>query len=360
MEEERSAAKGRGSQIDPPNRFGGPYHVPDLEQVEHDEDYLASLHNRPTEYIPDRSRSIVTENDSPDVGFRFSINPYRGCSHGCPYCYARQTHEYLGYSAGLDFETKILVKESAPELFREFLSRDKWQPEPIAMSGVTDPYQPAERQFLLTRGCLEVAAEARQPIGLVTKNALVVRDLDILRNMAEGNLVHVTISITTLDAELARCMEPRTSTPTARLKAVSSLREAGVPVRVLAAPIIPGLNDSEIPSILAAAADAGAQAAAFTMLRLPLTVAPVFLEWLRRTQPTRAARIEGRIRAVRGGKLNDPEFGKRMCGSGELAEQIAELFRLFAKKYGLDGELPPYDCTQFRPPMTKSGQNLLF
>src|SRR5579872_5878681 len=184
MEHNHPEAKGRGSQIDPPNRFGLPHCVHDLEQVAHDAEYLDGLHNRPTEYLPDRSRTIVTENDSPDVGFRYSVNPYRGCSHGCSYCYARQTHEYLGLSAGLDFETKIFVKEAAPDLFRDFLARERWQPQPIALSGVTDAYQPAERHFLLTRRCLEVAAEARQPLSIITKNALVLRDLDLLGPMA--------------------------------------------------------------------------------------------------------------------------------------------------------------------------------
>jgi DNA repair photolyase len=360
MENQPPQAKGRGSQIDPPNRFGLPYHIPDLEQVEHDEEYLASLHDRPTEYLPDRSRTIVTENDSPDVGFRYSVNPYRGCSHGCSYCYARPTHEYLGLSAGLDFETKIFFKEDAAHLFRDFLSRDKWKPEAIALSGVTDPYQPAERRYLLTRGCLEVAVEAFQPISIITKNALVLRDLDLISQLAAADLVHVNMSVTTLDANLARTMEPRTSTPAARLAAVKTLREAGVPVRVLVAPIIPGLNDSEIPAILAAASEAGAQGAGFTMLRLPFTVAPVFLEWLTRTQPTKAARIEGRIRGIRGGKLNDPDFGTRMSGLGEMAQQIGDLFRLFARKCGLDGGLPAYDCTRFRPPMDRHGQRRLF
>jgi DNA repair photolyase len=349
-------AKGRGSQINPPNRFGGPWYEADLEHVEHDKDYLDSLRNRPTEYIPDNSKSIVTENNSPDVGFRFSINPYRGCSHGCSYCYARPYHEYLGWNAGLDFETKILVKEKAPQLFREFLCRDSWKPEAIAMSGVTDCYQPAERQYRLTRGCLEVAAEARQPIGIITKNALVLRDLDLLRSMAAANLVHVNLSITTLDADLARSMEPRTSTPLARLQAVRELSEAGVPVRVLIAPVIPGLNEAEIPGILKTAQEAGAKGAGYVLLRLPLTVAPVFREWLERTHPSRLQRIEGRIRDARGGKLNDSEFGTRMCGTGEIAKQIGEIFRLFSKKYRLDGELPPYDCTHFRPP----GQTWLF
>lgn len=360
MDQHPPEAKGRGSQINPPNRFGGPHHVPDLEHVEHDEEYLASLHDRPTEYLPDFSLTIVTENDSPDVGFRYSVNPYRGCSHGCSYCYARPTHEYMGLNAGLDFETKIFFKEAAAGLFREFLSRKKWKPEVIALSGVTDPYQPAEAKFQLTRQLLEVAAGSLQPISIITKNALILRDVEIIRRMAAANTVHVNMSVTTLDAGLARSMEPRTSTPAARLAAVKTLREAGVPVRVLMAPIIPGLNDSEIPAVLAAAKDAGAQDVGYTMLRLPFTVAPVFLEWLNRTQPLRAARVESRIRAVRGGKLNDPEFGSRMSGGGEIAKQISGLFRLFAKKYELDGGLPAYDCTRFRPPTDKYGQRTLF
>ena len=228
---QRPIAKGRGSQINPPNRFGGLHHEIDFEHLEHDTDYLEGLQKLATEYIPDRAKSIVAENDSPDVGFRYSINPFRGCSHGCSYCYARPTHEFLGYNAGLDFETKILVKEDAPELFREFLTRKNWVPEPIALSGVTDCYQPAEREFKLTRRCLEVAAEFLQPMSIITKNALVLRDLDLLRDLASQNLVHVNISVTTLDAELARSMEPRTSTPSAKIRAMRVLADAGIPVR---------------------------------------------------------------------------------------------------------------------------------
>ena len=291
----RPLAKGRGSQINPPNRFGGTHHEIDFEYLEHDTDYLESLQKPATEYIPDRTKSIVAENDSPDVGFRYSINPYRGCSHGCAYCYARQTHEYLGYNAGLEFETKILVKEDAPELFREFLSRKNWVPEPIALSGVTDCYQPAERQFKLTRRCLEVAAEFQQPTMIITKNALVLRDLDLLRDLASQSLVHVNLSVTTLDAELARSMEPRTSTPAARLRAMKILADAGIPVRVLVSPIIPGLNENEIPTILAASKEAGATGAGYALLRLPLTVGPVFWEWLERTYPNRFQRVRSRI-----------------------------------------------------------------
>ncbi len=352
--------RGRGSQIDPPNLFERTYRELDLEQVEDDEDYLAGLAHRPTEYLADRSRTIVAENDSPDVGFRYSINPYRGCLHGCSYCFARPTHEYLGFNAGLDFESKIMVKEDAPELFREFLGRDGWVPEPIAVSGVTDCYQPAERDYRLTRRCLEVASEANQPMMLITKNALVARDLDLLGPMAARGLVHVNLSITTLDPSLARSMEPRTSTPAARLRAARALADAGVPVRVLVAPVIPGLNDSEIPAILAASKEAGATSAAFNLLRLPLTVAPVFREWLEREQPGRAKKVLDRLREVRGGRLNDPDFGSRMTGTGELAGRIADLFRLFHKRHGLDGGLPPLDSSKFRPPRPKSGQLRLF
>lgn len=360
MPEPTPPPKGRGSPIHPPNRFGLPHHERDLEDVEHDSEYLESLRHPRTEYLPDDSRSIISENDSPDVGFRYSINPYRGCLHGCSYCYARPSHEYLGLNAGLDFETKIFVKEAAPELFRDFLTRDAWVPEVIALSGVTDCYQPAERRFRLTRGCLEVAVEARQPMTIITKNALVLRDLDLLQNLAADALLHVNVSITTLDPELARSLEPRTSIPAARLRAVESLSKAGVPVRVLVAPVIPGLNDHEIPAILAAARAAGAQAAAYTLLRLPWTVAPVFLEWLQREQAGKASKVEERIRATRGGKLNASDWESRMSGTGEVAEQIATMFRVFSRKHGLDGGLPAYNCDRFRPPRPRSGQGRLF
>lgn len=352
--------KGRGSALRLPNRFESAHREDDGDYFDHDPEALQELMNPATQYYSDQSRTIVSENDSPDVPFRYSLNPYRGCAHGCAYCYARPTHEYLGWNAGIDFETKILVKESAPELFREFLARESWVPESITLSGVTDCYQPAERHFRITRGCLEVAREARQPISIVTKNALVMRDRDLLAAMACQRLVHVNVSITTLDAGLARVMEPRTSTPAARLRAVTELASAGVPVRVLLAPIIPGLNDSEIPALLAAAKAAGARAAAFVLLRLPASVAPVFQEWLTRTQPERAHRVEERIRATRDGQLSDPRFGTRMKGTGEIARQIGEVFQLFARRHGLDGSLPDHHCTRFRPPLPKTGQLRLF
>ncbi|QDV21561.1 Radical SAM superfamily protein [Gimesia panareensis] len=347
-----------GSHINPPNRFESTYTEPDLEQLEWDDEYLSQP--RRIEYLDDQSKSIVTENDSPDLNFRFSVNPYRGCAHGCSYCYARPFHEYLGYNAGLDFETKIMVKRDAPKLFRDFLSRSDWQPELIAFSGITDCYQPAEREFQLTRQCLAVAAEANQPVGIVTKNALVVRDLDLLASMAQRSLINVSISITTLDPELAREMEPRTSIPAARLRAIRELTAAGVPTKVMVSPIIPGLNDHEIPAILQAAKEAGAQSASYIMLRLPLTVEPVFLEWLERTQPTRKERVISRIRQTRDGKLNSAEFGTRIRGTGEIAEQIGNLFQVFARKHGLDQRLPAFDFTQFRPPTTGKGQQWLF
>src|SRR5579863_9050076 len=261
-----------GSMIDPPNRFERINRERDFEHLEWDLEYIAGVEKRPIEYLPDASKSIVSKNESPDVPFRFSVNPYRGCAHGCSYCYARNTHEYLGFNAGLDFETRIVVKHDAAELLAEFLARDSWNPEPITFSGVTDCYQPAEREFRLTRRCLEVVVECRQPVGIITKNALVVRDVDLLGRLASSNLVHVFLSITTLDSKLARTMEPRTSVPAARLRAVKELADAGVPVGVMFAPVIPGLNDSEMAAVLEAAKSAGAKSAGYVFLRLPLTV----------------------------------------------------------------------------------------
>lgn len=351
--------KGRSAAGDPPNRFLT-IRVEADPDAQLDVDEESSGQRIPTQFFPDHSRSIVTENDSPDVPFRYSVNPYRGCEHGCSYCYARPTHEYLGLGAGLDFESKIFVKERAPELLACWLARDGWQPEMICFSGITDCYQPAERTFELTRRCLEVAAEARQPIGIITKNRLVTRDLDLLLPMAEQSLVHVSISITTLDEQLARRMEPRTSRPTARLEAIRKLTRAGVPTRVMVAPVIPGLNDSEIPQILKAASEAGAGAAGHVLLRLSGSVRPVFLDWLSRNEPTRASRVESAIRQTRGGKLNDTQFGRRMRGTGPRAEQIDHTFATFAKRYGLDRPLSPFDFSQFRPPRTADGQLRLF
>ena len=348
--------RGRGAAINPANRFLKTQTERDFEQVEHDEDFLQAAAHPKTEYLRDFAQSIITENDSPDLPFRYSINPYRGCSHGCGYCYARPTHEYLGLSGGLDFETKIFVKEDAPALLREFLAKPKWVPETIVMSGVTDPYQPAEAEFKITRGCLEVMLEARQPVSLITKNALILRDLDLLREMAALRLVHAAISITTLDRDFARDLEPRTSTPAARLRTVRALAEAGVPVRVMVAPIIPGLNDSEIPAILAAVAEAGATTAGYVMLRLPRSVKPVFLDWLSRVRPLAREKVEHLIQEMRGGKMNVSAWGERMRGTGPLAEQTSQFFKLFLRRHKLDRQIPPCDTSQFRPPQPARGQ----
>ncbi|MEM7314696.1 MAG: PA0069 family radical SAM protein [Planctomycetota bacterium] len=349
-----------GSRIDPPNRFEAIHTESELGHLEWDSEYLNAREKRTIEYVFDDSKSIVAKNESPDLPFRYSVNPYRGCIHGCSYCYARPGHEFLGFNAGLEFETKIVVKRDAPKLFKSFLARDAWCPEPIAFSGVTDCYQPAEREFQLTRGCLTVAADCRQPISIVTKNALIVRDIEILKRLARDDLVHVFISITTLDAELARAMEPRTSIPSARLRALRLLAEADIPVGVMVAPMIPGLNDSDMNNVLEAASKAGATSAGYVLLRLPLTVEPVFREWLQRTQPLKAERVLGRIRETRDGEMNSSQFGQRMVGKGELAEQIRKMFQLFKRKHGLDRLLPPHNCERFQPPIAEDGQQRLF
>jgi DNA repair photolyase len=359
MSDKRTLSGSRGSGIRPPSRFDGTTRVLELDVIEPEAEDLDRA-NPSTEFVADRTKSVVTKNDSPDISFRYSLNPYRGCENGCAYCYARPTHEYLGYDAGLGFESKIVVKRDAPRLFRAFLARDAWVPEPIALSGVTDPYQPCEKQFRLTRRCLEVAAACSQPISIITKRAMVVRDLDLLAPMAAEGLVHVNVSITTLDPALARAMEPRASAPAARLRAVRELSAAGVPVRVLLAPVIPGLTDSEIPALLAAAKEAGAHGAGYTLLRLPLAVAPVFLDWLERARPEWKARVEHLVRGARGGRLNDSRWWRRMCGTGEYAAAMRRMFDLFSRRYGLDGDLPPYDCARFQPPPDANGQGRLF
>ena len=349
---------GRGAQSDPPNRFDAVHSERDWEQLAEGE----PADERPvkTQFLIDHSRSIVSENDSPDIPFRYSVNPYRGCEHGCAYCYARPTHEYLGFNAGIDFESRILVKDRAPELLREWLARDNYQPEWIAFSGVTDCYQPAERRFELTRRCLQVAAECGQPIGIITKNALVARDLDVLQPMAKRRTVRVLLSITTLDAELARTLEPRTSSPAARLRTIASLSAAGVEVGVMIGPVIPGLNDSEIPAILQAAKESGAVMAAYVLLRLPLTVRPVFTDWLAKALPSKKDKIESLIRQCRDGAMNDSQFGRRRLGEGQIAQQIAQSFRVFAKKHQLDCQVPPLETRYFQAPPPSSGQLRLF
>ena len=339
--------KGRGASWNPQNRFETLAYVRDDEAPSDDE-------SPGTIYLRDPTRTIIATNDSPDVGFEASINPYRGCEHGCIYCFARPTHEFLGFSAGLDFETKILVKEDAPALLREELSAKKWQPKVLVMSGVTDPYQPVERRLGITRGCLEVLAEFRNPVGIITKNHLITRDIDLLAELAAHQAVCVTISITTHDTALARNMEPRTSTPELRLDAISKLAEAGVPVGVNVAPTIPGLTDHEMPSILAAAKDAGAKWAGIGVLRLPWAVAPLFEKWLEEHFPDRKDKVLNRIRDLRGGKLYDAQWGVRGRGTGIFAEQIRALFDVSCRRVGLNEEHYELSTAAFRKPTVQA------
>jgi DNA repair photolyase len=333
MELLRQIRTGRGAARDLPNRFQVLALDLDPDVVQGNPEDEAQP-NPKTLFLDDTSESIIVRNDSPDIGFGASLNPYRGCEHGCAYCYARPTHEYLGFSAGLEFETKIMVKRRAPELLRRELASAKWQPQPLAMSGVTDCYQPAERHFRITRGCLEVLAEFRNPVSIITKNFLVTRDLDVLKRLAAFDAVHVFISITTLNADLAARMEPRASRPAHRLRAIEMLAKAGVPVGVLVAPIIPGLNDREIPAVLEGARAAGATSAGYTMLRLPHGVKDVFAEWLKEHFPERVDRILGTVRSVRNGKLNVSDFGSRMRGEGPYADQVAQMFHVFRERLG--------------------------
>jgi DNA repair photolyase len=346
------AAHGRGVSINPPNRF---------ERLRYEAELEDEVQDQPgprTQFLKDTSRSIIATNDSPDVGFSASINPYRGCEHGCAYCYARPTHEYLGFSAGLDFESKILVKEDAPALLRRELAAPRWQPQVLGISGVTDPYQPVERRLQLTRRCLEVLAEFRNPVAIITKNHLVTRDLDILAELARHDAVVVFLSVTTLDGELGRTLEPRASQPSGRLAAIEELSRAGVPVGVMVAPIIPGLTDHEMPAILAAAAQAGARFAGYTMLRLPLAVAPIFEQWLSQNVPEKKDKVLARLREIRSGKLNDPRFGSRMRGEGLLAETIKDLFTMARKRAGIGARDLNLSTAAFRRP--GQAQGLLF
>ena len=335
----------RGAISQPANRFSATHRErdPDAEDLDPAEEPLPR-----TEFIADHTQSILTSNDSPDIGFTYSLNPYRGCEHGCIYCYARPFHEYLGFSAGLDFESKIMVKADAPALLRRELGSAKWKPQPIALSGVTDCYQPVERKLRLTRQCLEVLAEFRNPVGIVTKNALVARDVDVLAELARHQCVLVMVSLTTLDPGVRAILEPRTSPPAARLAAILKLSAAGIPVGVMTAPIIPAINDHEIPELIRAAANAGATFAGRVVLRLPHAVAPLFADWLTRHFPDRKEKVLGQVRALRDGKLNDARFGSRMTGEGIFAEQISQLFRVACQRAGIAGGGPELSTAHFR------------
>jgi DNA repair photolyase len=343
----RPPLRGRGTAAAPPNRY---------ERLHVELDPEAGS-GPPTVFYRDASRTILAENESPDVGFRFSVNPYRGCEHGCIYCYARPTHEYLGMSAGLDFERRILVKEDAPALLRKAFLAPSWEPQVVALSGNTDCYQPIEGRLGLTRRCLEVFSEFGNPVSVVTKSALVARDADLLGSLAARGAAHVYVSVTTLDPELARRMEPRAARPGRRLEAIAALVAAGIPVGVLVAPVIPGLNDAEIPRILAAAQNAGAASASWVLLRLPTPVDSLFARWLEENYPERRARVLARIRDTRGGRLSDSTFGRRHAGEGEYAAQIAALFAAAARRHRLDRPLPPLSTAAFRRP-ARAGEQL--
>jgi DNA repair photolyase len=334
---------GRGAASNPANRFEKSHHVRSEWDQRDDSSPTTVL-------LKDASRSIIAYNDSPDVGFDASINPYRGCEHGCIYCFARPNHEYLGMSAGLDFETKILVKENAPELLRRELMLPSWKPQPLAISGVTDAFQPIERRLQLTRRCLEVLVEFRNPVVIITKNELVTRDIDLLAELARHEAALVFISITSLRNELARELEPRASQPQRRLAAIEALAAAGIPVGVLVAPVIPGLTDHEMPGILAASRRAGAIAAGFVPLRLPFGVAALFEEWLTLHAPLQREKILNRVREIRGGRLNDPNFGSRLRGQGEYARHLQQLFDASCRKAGMNSSRPRLSVDAFRRP----------
>jgi len=351
---------GRGAVENLPNRFEQVRLEVDLDAMEVGQDENAGPRKIRTEFYDDDSRSLIRENQSPDIPFRFSINPYRGCEHGCAYCYARTGHETLGWSAGIDFETKVLVKRNAPTLLRRELCRPSWKGEVIAVSGYTDCYQPAERAFRVTRGCIEVFSEAQQAFGIVTKNSVVTRDIDLLAPLAKNHLVQVNLSVTSLDPELARKMEPRTAAPATRLRTIRELADAGIPVRVMVSPVVPGLTDHELPNILQAARDAGATSSSYQMLRLPLSVEPVFFGWLQEHYPQYRERIENRVRQMHKGKIYDSQFGQRMRGSGALAESIRTTYKAFSRRLGLDRASLPLDTSRFRPPADANGQRHLF
>jgi DNA repair photolyase len=354
MEEagEEGYFRGRGAQIKTENKFLKAQYV-----TEHVEGLDEPLLSAPTTQIfQENAKKIVNKVTSPDLGMMYSMNPYQGCEHGCIYCYARNTHEYYGFSAGLDFESKIMVKKNAPQLLEKFLLHPDWQPVPISVSGNTDCYQPLERKFEITRNILKVFARYRHPLGMITKNGLVLRDLDLLTDLAKDNLVHVYISITTLNEDLRRVMEPRTASAIKRLKTIEGLAKAGVPVGVMNAPIIPGLNHHEIPHVLKAASEHGAAAAGMTVVRLNGSIGKIFEDWLRKNFPDRFDKVWNQICTMHGGNVNDSQFGRRMTGEGNFAEAIHQLFAVSKKKYFTGKKMPPIDLSKFR----KGGNLSLF
>ena len=342
---EDSYKKGRGAQFNPDN----PYLKLSLDAEDWDGIDIGEEEILQTKYFYDRPKKVLNKVKSPDIPAEHSINPYQGCEHGCIYCYARNTHEYYGFSAGLDFESKIIIKENVAEVLEVELKKKNHKVSPVMFSGNTDCYQPIERKLKLTRACLEVFAKYRHPVGLITKNSLVLRDLDVLQDLAKDDLVHVMVSITTLDESLRRVMEPRTASGKQRLKVIQTLSEHNIPAGVMSAPMIPGLNDHEIPSILKASAEAGALACGYTMVRLNGSVGPVFEDWIQKAFPDRAEKVLRQIREVHGGSLSDSRFGQRMRGQGPFADAIKSLFKLSKQKYFKGRKMPPYNLEAFSP-----------
>lgn len=337
---------GRGAQINTQNRFLKNSSV--REHIEGIDDWADP--NLPTQYLEQEAKSIVNKVDSPDVGMWYSMNPYAGCEHGCIYCYARNAHEYWGFSAGLDFERKIIVKKNAPQLLRKFLMNPKWECVPISLSGNTDCYQPAEQKYRLTRGILQVCNEFNQPVGMITKNAGMLKDMDILQEMAAKRLVSILVSITSLDENLRRVMEPRTTTAKQRLRLINQLSNAGVRMGVMLGPMIPGLNEHEMQRIMKAAADNGATFTAYTFIRLNGAIKLMFHDWLYKNFPDRANKVWHLIEQSHDGKVNDSRWGVRMRGEGPMAQIIAQQYKKYGLLYGMNAERWELDTTQFRRP----------
>lgn len=338
--------KGRGAQYNTPNKFLKTETV--REHVEGIDDWIEP--NIKTQYLEDTAKGIVNKVESPDVGMMYSMNPYQGCEHGCIYCYARNSFEYWGYSAGLDFESKIIVKKNAPELLRKFLMNVNWKCAPIGLSGNTDCYQPAEKKFRLTRQLLEVCFEFNQPVGIITKNAGILRDKDLLTKMAERKLVSVLVSITSFNDDLRRAMEPRTTTGKQRLRVIEELSKSGVRMGVMLGPMIPGLNEHEMHNIMKAASEAGAVFSAYTFIRLNGAIKLLFHDWLYKNFPDRADKVWHLIEQSHGGKVNDSQWGRRMRGEGEIATMVSQQFQKYNKRYGLNQDRWELDSTQFQRP----------
>jgi DNA repair photolyase len=344
--------RGRGAAHNPENRFLSGHLVYDPDEE------TGKIKCPETVLIRDHTSQIISRNNSPDIPFNVSVNPYRGCEHGCVYCYARPSHEFLGMSAGLDFESKIVVKYDAPVLLKKELSRTSWKPQTLVMSGITDPYQPIEKKLEITRGCIKVLSDCGHPLVIITKNSLVTRDIDLLSKLAKINAVKVALSVTSLDESVTAIMEPRTTRPRKRIETIRELSEAGIPVHVNIAPVIPGLTDDEIVPIMEAVAAAGAKSVSIVNLRLPLAVKDIFIKWLEDHHPNRKNKVLNRIRSLKNGKLNRWEFGERFRVDGPFGDQMKQLVQIHSKRLGLNQQSPPLSATYFKRPVI--GQLNLF